>query len=89
MAEGEVLAANSLPVEERILWDDCGYWRLASVTQDYAPPRHSETAVLTSYPKLLFTHIALLAGGLAAFPGMTAVIGSTFGFVTNKNLLGG
>ncbi len=27
-------------------------------------------------------YIALLAGGLTAFPGMTAVIGSTFGFVT-------
>ena len=39
-----MLAANSLPVEERSPWGDCGNWRSGSFTQDCASARRSETA---------------------------------------------
>ena len=44
VAEGKVLGANSLLVEERSPWGDCGNWRSGSFTQDYDPARQSETA---------------------------------------------
>ena len=47
MAEGKLLGANSLPVEERNLWYDCGYWRLGSFTQNYDPARRAETGLAT------------------------------------------
>jgi hypothetical protein len=55
MAEGELLGANSLGGEKRSPWYNCGNGQLGAFTQDYAPARQAETAVLTSYSKLLFT----------------------------------
>jgi hypothetical protein len=42
LAEGKVLAANSLPVEVRSPWGDCGNWRSGSLTQDCDLARRAE-----------------------------------------------
>ena len=55
MAEGEVLAANSLRGLKRSPLYSCGNCRSGSFTQDCASSRRAETADFRSHPKLLFS----------------------------------
>lgn len=49
MAEGEVLAPNSLGGEKRSPWGNCGNCHLGSFTKDCASSRLVETVALVSF----------------------------------------